>query len=128
LNEGEYVFLKGVMLHGRHGTRLRPLTHTRPKQLILIANKPMSQYVLEDLEDSGIHDISIILGNILPEKVKQYCARTLREILALLRRKPQIIEINKHLEETYFKRIQGQSKIKLKKLWKTTAGRKISKI
>jgi len=63
--------LKGVVLHGGHGTRLRPLTHTGPKQLIPIANKPISQYVLEDLRDSVVKDIAIILGDIYPEKVKE---------------------------------------------------------
>ena len=64
--------MKGVILHGGHGTRLRPLTHTGPKQLIPVANKPISQYVLEDLRNSGIRDIAIILGDLSPEKVKQY--------------------------------------------------------
>jgi len=64
--------LKGVILHGGHGTRLRPLTHTGPKQLIPVANKPISQYVLEDLRDSGIREIAIILGDIYPEKVKEF--------------------------------------------------------
>ncbi len=64
--------MKGVILHGGAGTRLRPLTHTGPKQLIPIANKPMSQYVLEYLTNAGIKDISIILGDISPEKVKDY--------------------------------------------------------
>jgi glucose-1-phosphate thymidylyltransferase len=64
--------MKGVILHGGHGTRLRPLTHTGPKQLIPIANKPMSQYVLEDLRDAGIKDIAIILGDLMPEKVKNH--------------------------------------------------------
>jgi glucose-1-phosphate thymidylyltransferase len=64
--------MKGVILHGGHGTRLRPLTHTGPKQLIPVANKPMSQFVLEDLRNSGIKDIAIILGDIMPEKVKNY--------------------------------------------------------
>ena len=64
--------MKGVILHGGHGTRLRPLTHTGPKQLIPVANKPISQYVLEDLRDSGIKEIAIILGDVYPEKVKEY--------------------------------------------------------
>jgi glucose-1-phosphate thymidylyltransferase len=64
--------MKGIILHGGHGTRLRPLTHTGPKQLLKIANKPMSQYVLEDLRDAGITDIAIIIGDIYPEKVKQF--------------------------------------------------------
>ena len=64
--------MKGIILHGGAGTRLRPLTFSGPKQLIPVANKPISQYVLEDLRDSGIKEIAIILGNIYPEKVVNY--------------------------------------------------------
>jgi len=64
--------VKGVILHGGHGTRLRPLTHTGPKQLIPVANKPVSQHVLEDLVEAGVTDVAIVLGNIYPEKVKEY--------------------------------------------------------
>lgn len=64
--------MKGIILHGGHGTRLRPLTHTGPKQLLAIANKPMSQYALEDLHQAGITDIAIIIGNVYPEKVKEF--------------------------------------------------------
>jgi glucose-1-phosphate thymidylyltransferase len=48
------------------------LTHTGPKQLIPVANKPISQYVLESLRESGINDIAIVLGDVYPEKVKEY--------------------------------------------------------
>lgn len=64
--------MKGIILHGGHGKRLRPLTHTGPKQLIPVANKPISQYVLEDLRDSGIIDVAIVIGDIYPEKVKEH--------------------------------------------------------
>jgi len=64
--------LKGVILHGGYGTKLRPLTHTGPKQLIPVANKPISQYVLEDLRSSGITEIGVLLGNVYPEKVKEH--------------------------------------------------------
>jgi len=64
--------MKGIMLHGGHGTRLRPLTHTGPKQLIPVANKPISRYVLEDLRNSGITDVTIVLGDTYPEKVREY--------------------------------------------------------
>jgi len=63
--------MKGVVLHGGAGTRLRPLTFSGPKQLIPIANKPVSQYVLEDLVASGIRDIAIVLGEVFPELVKE---------------------------------------------------------
>lgn len=64
--------MKGIILHGGHGTRLRPLTHTGPKQLLPIANKPMSQYALEDFKEAGIKDIGIIIGDVYPEKVKEF--------------------------------------------------------
>ena len=51
---------------------MRPLTHTGPKQLIPIANKPISQYALENLRESGIVDIAIVVGDVYPEKVKEY--------------------------------------------------------
>jgi len=50
--------MKGIILHGEHGTRLRSLTHTGLKQLLPIANKPMSQYALEDLKHAGITDVA----------------------------------------------------------------------
>ena len=54
--------MKGVILHGGHGTRLRPLTHTGPKQLLPIANRPMSEYCLDSIKETGITDIAIITG------------------------------------------------------------------
>jgi len=64
--------MKGIILHGGHGTRLRPLTHTGPKQLLPIANKPMSQYCIESIHDAGITDIAIIIGGLGSNKVKEY--------------------------------------------------------
>ena len=64
--------MKGIILHGGHGTRLRPLTHTGPKQLLPIANKPMSEYCVESLKNAGITDIAIIIGGIGSEKVREY--------------------------------------------------------
>tara|TARA_B100001996_G_C18618337_1_gene576649 strand:- start:56 stop:1087 length:1032 start_codon:yes stop_codon:yes gene_type:complete len=64
--------MKGVILHGGHGTRLRPLTHTGPKQLLPIANKPMSQFCLEAISETGITDIAIIIGGVGSNKVREY--------------------------------------------------------
>ena len=64
--------MKGVILHGGHGTRLRPLTHTGPKQLLPIANKPMSQYCLESIRNTGITDVAIIVGGIGSNRVRDY--------------------------------------------------------
>lgn len=64
--------MKGLVLAGGFGTGLRPLTHTGPKQLIPIANKPNIQYCIEDLRNAGITDIGVILGNMMPEKVEEF--------------------------------------------------------
>lgn len=64
--------MKGIILHGGHGTRLRPLTHTGPKQLLPIANKPMSQFCLESMIEVGVKDIAIIIGGTGSNKVREY--------------------------------------------------------
>ncbi len=64
--------MKGIILHGGFGTRLRPFTYTRPKQLLPIANVPMSQCGLNSLKNAGINDIAIIIGGENSYKVKDY--------------------------------------------------------
>ncbi|MEM4125998.1 MAG: sugar phosphate nucleotidyltransferase [Conexivisphaerales archaeon] len=54
--------MKGLLLAGGHGTRLRPLTYTGNKHTLPIANKPMILYGLDNLVRSGINDVGIILG------------------------------------------------------------------
>lgn len=56
--------MKGLLLAGGHGTRLRPLTYTGNKHMLPIANKPMLLYGLEHLKNAGIHEVGIILGPI----------------------------------------------------------------
>lgn len=56
--------MKGLLLAGGTGTRLRPLTFTGNKHMLPIANKPMLLYGLEHLRNAGINEIGIILGPI----------------------------------------------------------------
>ncbi|HEV2316831.1 MAG TPA: glucose-1-phosphate thymidylyltransferase [Thermoplasmata archaeon] len=56
--------MKGLILAGGHGTRLRPLTFTGNKHMIPIANQPILFYGLRHLADAGIRDVAVILGPI----------------------------------------------------------------
>jgi glucose-1-phosphate thymidylyltransferase len=55
--------MKGVLLSGGTGSRLRPITHTGPKQLVPVANKPVLEYAIEDLKEADITEIGVVLGN-----------------------------------------------------------------
>jgi len=56
--------MRGLLLAGGHGTRLRPLTFTGNKHMLPIANKPMILYGLEHLIKAGVKDIGVILGPV----------------------------------------------------------------
>lgn len=65
--------MKEVVLSGGEGTRLRPITHTRAKQLVPVANKPVLFYGLECLKACGVSDVGIVVGGT-KEEIKRAVA------------------------------------------------------
>lgn len=63
--------MKAVIMAGGEGSRLRPLTCSRPKPMVPVANKPVMQHIIELLKKHGINDIAVTLL-YMPEVIKDY--------------------------------------------------------
>lgn len=61
--------MKGLVLSGGKGTRLRPFTYTSAKQLVPVANKPVLFYALEYLAEAGISEVGLVVGDTKAEIV-----------------------------------------------------------
>ncbi len=59
--------MKGLILAGGKGTRLRPITFSMAKQLVPVANKPVVEYGLEAMAAAGIREFGVITGDTGPE-------------------------------------------------------------
>src|SRR5262249_32767960 len=63
--------LKGLILSGGAGTRLRPITHTSAKQLVPVANKPVLFYGIEALVDAGIEEVGVIIAPETGQEIRE---------------------------------------------------------
>jgi glucose-1-phosphate thymidylyltransferase len=63
--------LKGLILSGGAGTRLRPITHTSAKQLVPVANKPVLFYGIEALVEAGVTEVGIVIAPETGDEIRE---------------------------------------------------------
>ncbi|MEM0136499.1 MAG: sugar phosphate nucleotidyltransferase [Thermoplasmatales archaeon] len=89
--------MKGIILHGGSGTRLRPLTYTDVRQLLPLAGKPVSEYILNNMIEIGINEINIITGEVGDKDIRDYYGDGLK--LNVMRKSYFMISVPVHISQ-----------------------------
>ncbi len=63
--------MKGVLMAGGFGTRIQPLTHSLPKPMVPLLNRPMMEHIVVRLRNAGITEIVVLLY-YMPEVIREY--------------------------------------------------------
>jgi UDP-N-acetylglucosamine diphosphorylase/glucosamine-1-phosphate N-acetyltransferase len=64
--------MKALVLTAGEGQRLRPLTTNRSKSMLMIAGRPVLQYIIDSLVENGIHDIIMVVGHGRDELIDHF--------------------------------------------------------
>jgi len=72
MNNGSVTNMKALVLTAGEGKRLRPLTTNRSKSMLMIAGRPVLQYIIDSLVENGIRDIIIVVGHGREELIDHY--------------------------------------------------------
>ena len=70
--------MKALVLSGGKGTRLRPLTHTMPKQLVPVANEPILGYVFKHIQEAGIKDVGVVVAPETQDDIRAFLGKGTR--------------------------------------------------
>ena len=122
--------MQAVILSAGEGTRMRPLTYTRPKVMLPIANKPILQHLIENLARAGVDEIVLVVG-YKEETVRKYFGDEFNGVrIRYVRQKKQLGTAHallsaEHVLEDRFLMLNGDAIVfedDLKKLVKEESG------
>lgn len=82
--------MKGIILAAGLGTRLRPLTYTRPKPLLRVANRPIIAYAIENLRSAGIEEIGLVVSDQTRLDIENAVAGTVGVNVTMIRQDEQL--------------------------------------
>jgi len=100
------LFIKAVILAAGEGKRLRPFTETMPKVMIPVANKPILEYVLDSVKNSGINEIIAVVGykkEVIMEYFKDYSDLEIKYVLQdkQLGTAHALLQTEKYIDDTF---------------------------